>query len=256
MNPPPGEDSGSDAARFSSASEALYAQSSSVGDEATADDSLGFRLYVEALASFLVSPNTHAPLTLSIEGAWGCGKSSFMLQLKKRLKAKSPDAVAIDFNAWKYEKQEELWAAFALSVARSLREQTPFFRRIRGDILLYCSRIKGFRESVILLAKLLAWLAVFVLFAGGVYWSGHTGIRERDWLLRALWKHEPDRPMFPDWVYTWVTESRWWTGLLLLVGVTWKVPKSSRKSLFEIRLEEYIDKPDYKGEGVVCRCLR
>jgi predicted KAP-like P-loop ATPase len=52
------------------------------GDQPTLDDSLGFSPYVEAIKQFLINPSTKPPLTLSIEGPWGSGKSSFMLQLK------------------------------------------------------------------------------------------------------------------------------------------------------------------------------
>jgi hypothetical protein len=50
-------------------------------DVAAEEDSLGFKLYVESIADFLTSEKTVPPLTLSIEGQWGCGKSSFMKQL-------------------------------------------------------------------------------------------------------------------------------------------------------------------------------
>lgn len=47
-------------------------------DSATEIDSIGFKPYVEAIAEFLTDEGTEAPITLSIEGQWGCGKSSFM----------------------------------------------------------------------------------------------------------------------------------------------------------------------------------
>ncbi|WP_269848359.1 P-loop NTPase fold protein [Methanosarcina horonobensis] len=54
-------------------------------DTATGKDSLGFKPYVEAIAEFLTAEGTLAPITLSIEGQWGCGKSSFMKQLKEEI---------------------------------------------------------------------------------------------------------------------------------------------------------------------------
>jgi hypothetical protein len=248
--------------------ERIYAQTSSVGDRATADDSLGFDLYVKAISDFILAPNTRAPLTISIEGSWGSGKSSFMLQLKKQLLAQSPDIVAIDFNAWKYDKQEELWAAFALGVARSLRTQIPLRHRFLGDIRLYLFRIRGLREIITLIAKVIAWLLLVAAFAGGVYWSTHAKFDDRETVLRTVWSQKSqdapkgtavsqqnkkaspnDKLMFPDWVYGWVVISRWGTGALLLLGIIWKIPEKSRKSLFEMKLEEYIDKPDYKGRA-------
>ena len=52
-----------------------------ISDQSTGDDSLGFEPYVTAIAKFLLNEETKPPLTLSIEGEWGSGKSSFMKQL-------------------------------------------------------------------------------------------------------------------------------------------------------------------------------
>lgn len=60
--------------------------SASVSDQPVSKDSLGFEPYVTALARFLTDERTQPPLTLSIEGEWGSGKSSFMLQLEEALK--------------------------------------------------------------------------------------------------------------------------------------------------------------------------
>jgi predicted KAP-like P-loop ATPase len=94
----------------------------STGDLPTGDDNLGFEPYVQALAEFLLNPSTHGPLTVSVEGEWGSGKSSFMLQLQHRL-ANIADApgplrqlrtpLTIWFNAWRHDEDEALWAAFA-----------------------------------------------------------------------------------------------------------------------------------------------
>jgi predicted KAP-like P-loop ATPase len=47
----------------------------SVSDQAAARDALGFAPYVTAMAEFLTNPQTKPPLTLSVEGEWGSGKS-------------------------------------------------------------------------------------------------------------------------------------------------------------------------------------
>src|SRR5580698_161440 len=54
-------------------------------DEPAPTDNLGFEPYVEAMAAFLSNPLTSTPLTVSVEGKWGSGKSSFMKQLQGRL---------------------------------------------------------------------------------------------------------------------------------------------------------------------------
>jgi len=60
--------------------EAFSISGHTISDRATHYDTLGFKPYVEAIASFLVSPSTQPPITISIEGEWGSGKSSFLLQ--------------------------------------------------------------------------------------------------------------------------------------------------------------------------------
>jgi predicted KAP-like P-loop ATPase len=120
-------------------------------DIATEEDSLGFKLYVESIADFLISEKTVPPLTLSIEGQWGCGKSSFMLQLKKRIeyltlgkedptgKSKS---FTVWFNSWRYDKEDELWAAFAINLMDQLSQQLSFWQRQRARLKLTILRLK------------------------------------------------------------------------------------------------------------------
>ena len=121
-----------------------------VTDGATAEDTLGFEPYVRAMATFLTNPHTKGPLTISIEGEWGSGKSSFMLQLKSRLegnkhkgiksaaevwtedeKLEQPlkPPIVIEFNAWRHDKAEELWAAFALEILRVLSQELGIWKR-------------------------------------------------------------------------------------------------------------------------------
>jgi formylglycine-generating enzyme required for sulfatase activity len=90
----------------------------SLSDQATVDDALGFTPYVTAIAEFLLNPDTEPPLTLSIEGEWGSGKSSFMKQLDKYLREKGQRTVW--FNAWRHDKAESVWATFALSFIKQI----------------------------------------------------------------------------------------------------------------------------------------
>jgi hypothetical protein len=51
-------------------------------------DTLGFDVYVLALHEFITSRDTTTPLTISINGAWGSGKSSLMKMLEGQFKPK------------------------------------------------------------------------------------------------------------------------------------------------------------------------
>lgn len=234
----------------------IRAQVSSVGDAAADIDSLGFELYVNALADFLVAPNTKAPLTCSIEGSWGSGKSSFMLQLQNRLKLVAPASSTIQFNAWKYDKQEELWAAFALKVTRTLREQLSWMKRLRGDFRLFRTRIKGWTERLSLLALALAWLLLLVGFGGVITWSLNLTAKERVHALTSLISSKesekvrpPAQTPDPDPWTNLLSLSPMATSAILIVLLFAKIPESLRKRLFEAQLEKYIDRPDYKGKA-------
>ena len=123
MAAPPDDDTKTSSASESSAS----VSPNSVSDQPTREDTLGFKPNVEAVAVFLTHSETHPPLTLSVEGAWGSGKSSFMLQLEDRIRAKGGKTVW--FNAWRHDKEDELWAAFALDFTQKLASTLPLWKR-------------------------------------------------------------------------------------------------------------------------------
>ncbi|HZI57797.1 MAG TPA: P-loop NTPase fold protein, partial [Verrucomicrobiae bacterium] len=133
-----------------------------VGDQPTAEDTLGFRPYVKAISEFLKADNTHPPLTLSIEGQWGSGKSSFMMQLQNELQGptvreaflstlsnesgtntrkiwralmgiwRRPSNLTVQYNPWRQDKEDAVWATFALSVNKQLRNKCGFSRLLLG----------------------------------------------------------------------------------------------------------------------------
>ncbi len=133
-----------------------------VGDQPTKHDTLGFGPYVEAIASFLTKEVTKPPLTLSIEGEWGSGKSSFMLQLEDALRKRN--AKVVRFNAWRYDKDEAMWAAFSLEFARKLSNELPFAQRWWAHLKLFIRRFNwqtGWKE-IIRLAFTVAVLLVLI----------------------------------------------------------------------------------------------
>jgi hypothetical protein len=123
-----------DAAALSLHPEALVS-AAGVNDVPADIDSLGFEPYVSAVTAFLTDPATHPPLTLSIEGSWGAGKSSFMVQLERKLAERGRRTVR--FNAWRHDKDESLWAAFAITFIRELAaKMNPLKRALLHSKLL------------------------------------------------------------------------------------------------------------------------
>ena len=62
-----------------------YALTSLLSDLPAQNDKLGFEPYAEAIARFVLHPQTKAPLTFGVYGEWGKGKSSFMKMIDLEL---------------------------------------------------------------------------------------------------------------------------------------------------------------------------
>jgi hypothetical protein len=162
-------------------------RNTSVGDQAANVDALGFEPYVIAIAKFLLNEETKPPLTLSIEGEWGSGKSSFMKQLEKYLREEGKQRT-VWFNAWRHDKAEAVWAAFALSFIKQIstpQDYKDLPRAIKG----YCklqylrfNREKGLFEVIKALPLILFVIctAIAIPFILAIY--GVEGITE---LVRA-----------------------------------------------------------------------
>ncbi len=138
---------------------------SGVADQPTTTDSLGFTPYVQAVAAFLTHSDTKPPLTLSIEGPWGSGKSSFMRQLQleigRCLKRQNRETRTVWFNAWRQNKDEELWAAFALHFSREMVSQLSWFRRRWCHLKLRWLRFE-IKKAWLDVLRLLLLLSLFV----------------------------------------------------------------------------------------------
>jgi hypothetical protein len=145
---------------------------SSISDTPTSKDSLGFKPYVEAISKFLLSPDTKPPLTLSIEGEWGSGKSSFMLQLGDTLKKESLNqriqSFSVHFNPWRHDKEDSLWAAFALEFLRQMMGQRFLLPRWRGDLRLFWAHYSWKSGWYEMLRAVAVWLALGVLVIGSI----------------------------------------------------------------------------------------
>jgi hypothetical protein len=246
---------------------------SAVGDQPTATDSLGFAPYVESLAAFLRSDATTPPLTVSIEGEWGSGKSSFMMQLEQAIAGSSrwqrflvklpawlggdgeelspwPATVAlfktrqlctIQFNAWRHDKQDAVWAAFALAMSKRLRARVGFFHAWIGDFRLCWFRL-SVPSIVVKLLFLIALTTLIVLISHDVWPHNEVFNRllnESASLVEELKLLKP----FPA-VYAWLkTRGNLGTVALAVLGVIGALYKIQRP--MERQLNKYVAKPGY-----------
>ncbi|HTV05440.1 MAG TPA: P-loop NTPase fold protein [Acidobacteriaceae bacterium] len=267
------------------------AESSIVRDRPTADDNLGFTPYVEAITAFLTSTATEPPLTIAIEGEWGSGKSSFMLQLEKAIAGPSKESIflkelpewiggysdhgsvwkaiwktwkhqttpTIRFNAWRHDKQDALWAAFALSFASSLRKRVGFCRGWWGDVRLFISRLsklRGWIELCLLLISIVLLLYCFssVYGARGQIWKQHLlGLANDIKPLVSPFAETKDptrnRPLLKLWEGVLNRAAKFGPlGLLFALAVTGLVKFHKQLKLpISIDLKKYLSTPDYAG---------
>ncbi|HVM46103.1 MAG TPA: P-loop NTPase fold protein, partial [Candidatus Thermoplasmatota archaeon] len=97
-------------------------------------DHLEYAHYAEALASLIDNEETATPLTLSINAAWGAGKSSLGEMVRQRIDRREPDAIGRHvvcwFNAWMHDEAGHLSGAFVAQVAQTAARGRARWRRL------------------------------------------------------------------------------------------------------------------------------
>ena len=89
-------------------------------DRPTTEDKLGFEPYVKGIEDLIrgTKPDDLS-LTIGIYGAWGSGKSSFMMQLKERL-GNDDQIPTVWFEAWKYDRTQDVRSALIYKIFNEL----------------------------------------------------------------------------------------------------------------------------------------
>jgi hypothetical protein len=178
------------------------------------EDLLGYKDYMEALASFIESPKTKKPLTIGIEAAWGGGKTTLMRMLEERLGGKkqgfwdrirlyfvnvwqtrslrpiTPQYKTVWFDAWLYDKEEALWAAMALEIWSQVGKKVNFIKRSLLALALNFKRIdwSNFFNDI-LKALAISFILVtlgYLAFVGLEFWLGKTIAQTIDWLRHYI----------------------------------------------------------------------
>ena len=98
--------------------------------ERTANDSFGISGYVNGLCSFILNCDT--PMTISIQGDWGSGKTSMMNMIKENI---SDKVCPIWFNTWQFSQfkmQDELTTSLLYSLLAELDYSKDGIKKIFG----------------------------------------------------------------------------------------------------------------------------
>ncbi len=211
-------------------------RSAGLEDQASEKDYLGFTPYVDAIFNFLENDRTKPPFTLSIEGDWGSGKSSFMLQLQTKLKNK--EAIVIKFNAWRHDKMESMWAAFALTFIKQLSKQRFFLLRpILNLIVLF--RRYDWKNGLLELLLKVAMIGLYISL--GITFFNIGGLSAiKDFLF-------VDEGKIENLDFVKIFSSLGFMGLVLAGIFFARKAGDVLGNPLAIDLTKYINKPDYVG---------
>ncbi|MFZ5905006.1 MAG: P-loop NTPase fold protein [Chloroflexota bacterium] len=98
-------------------------------DSPTTKDLLGFGRLVEQVVWKITNVSSkETPLTIGIYGEWGSGKTSFLKMVDESLR--KDEIYPIWFNAWKYDKEDNLWAALIQTILNQAHINGKWHRRL------------------------------------------------------------------------------------------------------------------------------
>ena len=203
-----------------------------LSDKRATVDLLEFGDYAHALIDLIQSPKTQTPLTIGIDGAWGSGKTTLMGMIKDRLDSerteasKEAKAHTVWFNAWKYDREESLWAALALEILSQIRKQVNVYERAKLWLALNWMRLDTAR-LLKGLAKSIVYPSVAILVAVGYiyFWSA--------WISPAINFQKVAAILASG-------------GVLSFLAIAAKKIQDKVIKPFDLNISEYVRTPDYK----------
>lgn len=211
---------------------AIEAAVRAISDKPSEVDFLEFGDFARAITDLIRNPKTQTPLTIGIDGPWGTGKTTLMGMIKEifdRDRAGSGErrgAHTVWFNAWKYDREESLWAALALEILSQARKQLSIYKRIELKLKLNWKRIEFARLVKDTLRTLFYPSAAIIVGLGYAY----------------FWSH---------WVNTAVDFSKY-AAIITSAGVLGFLSLAAKKIYskviepFELNISEYVRTPEYK----------
>ncbi len=118
-------------------------------DKPTEVDYLDYQKYAKIIAKKIRGFNLEdTPVTFGIFGEWGSGKTSFLNFLEQELndsnyleEENKEIIIPIRFNAWKYENEENLWAALLQLVLNNSYKGKPLYKKIKQYFQLLWKKI-------------------------------------------------------------------------------------------------------------------
>jgi cell division protein FtsB len=116
--------------------EGLKITSAAISDSATNEDLLDFDQFAIPIASKVIdADDKNTPMTIGIFGEWGSGKTSFLMMVDEVLR--DNDIYPVWFNAWKYDREENLWSALIQTILDQAKISGNWYQRLVVKVKLW-----------------------------------------------------------------------------------------------------------------------
>ena len=99
-------------------------------DNAASTDFLNFAVLARVIAG-AIEKNGNRPLSVGVSGAWGVGKSTTLELLATELEKQDPKPLIVHFQPWRHQTQDNVKAAFAECIARTLVEEEGLPEKVK-----------------------------------------------------------------------------------------------------------------------------
>jgi len=136
----------------------------SMSDRPTTIDLLGFKNFTEPIAKRISDfTDEDTPITIGIFGEWGSGKTSFLKMIVEDLEYKYK-IYPIWFDAWKYEKEDNLWSALLQCILDQSIISGKWYRRLWIKLKIWNKSIDLSSGSMSISKKLTPVIIQILLF--------------------------------------------------------------------------------------------
>lgn len=134
----------------------------SVSDRATSEDMLSYKEFTEPIANRIAQlTDEDIPITIGIFGEWGSGKTSFLKMLSDDLKKNSIDPIW--FDAWKYDREDNLWSALLQCILNHIKINGNWHERQLIRIKLWVKTLRLKRGSSEIIKNTLSFFIKFTI---------------------------------------------------------------------------------------------
>jgi Cdc6-like AAA superfamily ATPase len=143
-------------------------------DKPTTNDLLGYEQYTVPISKRIAeATNENTPMSIGIYGEWGSGKTSFLKMVTEELHKSK--IYPIWFNAWKYEKEDNLWSALIQTILDQAKVSGNWRKRVWIKVRIWWDSISlraGLLDLTRKVLPILFRIFIFILCVAIVFgWS-------------------------------------------------------------------------------------